>query len=443
MKRNKNNFLTRIAGFAISIAICLGTAAPVFAAEGPITGEPAEAAITKVFKMPTGTVTPEQDFTFSFTKLGTGEYDKMNTDGAAKAAMPALGDIIIKFDPNDTDDKPYADSGIDSENPANDTGVRTIIKEADIFSGTEDLTWPHAGVYNYQVKETTKGKYTSKVELICSEAVYDIAVYVKENESGTLYVHAISVRIKANDESNAGANQGDKTDKLTFTNSYLQKNPTIVPPTDPENSVLTISKMVSGDYANKDQYFEFKITVTRPAIIVDGTPMYKAYLVENGAIVSPIVPSSLVGTGVMILNDEIDRNCILFTSGTTGTVSLKSGQSLSFFDLDVGSTFKVTETGAEGYTAGYTVTHNNNGPESEKTSGAEGASFGFPNSNDLTNKYVGQSRNSAEFTNTYKLVTPTGVSVDDLPFIALFGIVIGAAAAYAAVKSRVRTVKPA
>jgi len=51
---------------------------------------------------------------------------------------------------------------------------------------------------------------------------------------------------------------------------------------------------------------------------------------------------------------------------------------------------------------------------------------------------IGVNANSAAYTNTYKTVTPTGIDLNNLPFIMMLVIAAGAFVAFAAVKSRKR-----
>jgi len=46
--------------------------------------------------------------------------------------------------------------------------------------------------------------------------------------------------------------------------------------------------------------------------------------------------------------------------------------------------------------------------------------------------------NMAEFTNTYDMVAPTGISVNDLPYVVLIGIAVAALVGFIIFKSRKR-----
>jgi hypothetical protein len=113
-------------------------------------------------------------------------------------------------------------------------------------------------------------------------------------------------------------------------------------------------------------------------------------------------------------------NTVTFVFGTANSFTLKDGQSLKFDnDLPAGTTYTLTETGTPGYTASAVVTENGATPTTDQAQ----------NTGDkltLTSKLIGEGTNTAAFTNTYKDVTPTGININNSPFVAL--ILISAAA---------------
>lgn len=176
---------------------------------------------------------------------------------------------------------------------------------------------------------------------------------------------------------------GKKVDEIQFDNTYI-----------PDNTQLKVSKVVTGNYGDKTKQFEFNITLTNAATA--DTTEYTATVGETS---------------------------YTFTSGTEQTVNLTDGQELVFNDLPVGTTYTITEVGTEGYTPSVSV----NGTDQN---GSEGQSL------TVSETKVVSGGNNVVFTNKYQEITPTGIIINNLPFIML--VVIGGAgiAFYMASKRR-------
>jgi hypothetical protein len=101
--------------------------------------------------------------------------------------------------------------------------------------------------------------------------------------------------------------------------------------------------------------------------------------------------------------------------------------------LHIGAGYTVTEAATVDYTPSVDLTVNGVGPTT--TNGTVNTLLGVGDPNPVL---IGENANSAAFTNTYKTVTPTGLDVDDLPFILMLVLVAGAAVAFVAVKYRRR-----
>lgn len=419
----------------LTATLYLSMTLSVFAGEGPAVGNessPAQAAITKLFKMPAGTDTPTADFTFSFEKVS------VNNDDSAEdlADMPAIADKVISYT--------AADAGT-----ADAANVKSVPKESgNIVDG---VVWPHAGVYVYNLSETANTYTitdTFKEQMSYSPGVYEISVYVQEGTNG-YYVYAVSAKIVTKDNQDQGE-AGEKVDvtpggdsevdgdysALLFTNTYVKNNGTDNPtkpgnPTDPTDllakNTMSVSKTVAGAFGDKAKYFAYDVTVKAPAI--SGASMinaHKAYIVEENVIVNDIAANSA--------STEKDANgvsFIKFVSEASQTINLKHGQKLVFADLYVGSTFNVSEAATQGYTPSYIITQN--GASDASVAADESKALGMDQA-----RIVGEAKNAADFTNTFRNVTPTGISVDNLPFIALIVIAIGALAAYVVFKTRRR-----
>lgn len=428
MKQKTLNFLRSFLSLALAIVLCLGTALPALAdlnGDGAAVGtesNPAKVGITKLLIMPDGTTIPTATFTFNVSKVSKND----ETDSIALAAMPSIG----KTDGTGTNSVTYAT--LDSSSVAN--GVKSVYQETpDILSG---IIWPSAGVYVYEISEQIDS-YTGTAQetMTYSAAKYRLSVYVKEKTSGSgFYVYGVSVVITTPD--NGAQNGGDKVDPtpgtggkhsdLIFTNSYL-KTGGGGDPTDLANQRVSISKLVVGDYAEKDRYFTYDLTVTQPTAVTGNAATYKAYVLNS----SNAIVTSASHTSTAIQTDSYG-DYFTVTSGTQTSVMLKHGEKLVFTDVHIGASYVANEQGAVGYTPSAIVTVN--GVTPENLSGSLGSSLS------TNSRTIGdQGANTAAFTNTYRSdVTPTGIIIDNLPFILLLTVAVGTLVLFVVVKARKR-----
>ena len=429
-KKNSIN-LRQIASFALAMIMCLSLALPAFAGppDPPKYGtenRPADAAITKIFQMPIGTDTPDVEFKF--------EVDALEVDGeaydAVKQNMPTVGTINIELD----DAKLLIEGEI----------KKLIIESEKLFAGK---TFPHAGVYKYKVTEyddTFDNTLTEK--LTFSEAEYRLEVYVANGDNGP-YVQSVFAFIVIHDESNVD-NQTGKVDptpgedriegdysEMIFTNTYVKTNgkPDIVDPEDPEdpkdpedpdlpeeideNSVLSITKMVVGDYASKSLEFTFNVKVNVPAVgFKAGEPYtYTAYVIKVNDNGEPI--------------GYVRKHVFAANPGDVETIKLTHGQRLAFTDMHVGASFSVEEDGTPSYAPSYTLTQ---GTEEKKGNASTSEKL------NMGRHLIVEDDSIVDYENEHDLTTPTGISVDNLPYIALIIAVAFALAGYMVVKLRVK-----
>lgn len=419
---------------ALAVVMCLGTAVPALAVGGgggtTVTVTSPEAAITKTLKMPEGTTTPTADFIFQFTKKSLGgdttsaELDRMPDIGTVPVGGSA-GEIAIPF------------TSADTGTTINDT--KTIFKQSgNILDG---VTFPSAGEYTYTLTEKPDTYSAADNEnMTYSGAEYLMTFYVKNNSTGTgTFVYAISAVIVTPDPGNPGE-PGDKVDptpgdgsgtfsELVFTNIYT-KNGGGTDPTNPAEQALAISKTVTGDFGDKNKSFEYSVLATQPTVVT-GTAKYKAYVLEGGAVVT-----SSENTAATLETDDFGNKYFEITADVTSTVKLKHGQTLVFTDIYVGARYEALEQGNNGYTPSVLVTENGATPVAN--SAAEGAPL---STNDLNNvkRLIGENKNAADFTNEYTAtITPTGVIIDNLPFVMILLLAAGAFAAFILVKARKR-----
>ena len=243
-------------------------------------------------------------------------------------------------------------------------GLSSFDKEADITFET----FPHAGLYEYTIRETAG----TENGITYDTAAYHLNVYVVNEENGNLEVRSITAE-----------KDGAKQDELSFTNTYRK------------NSSLTISKSTEGMHADKTKDFEFTIKFERAATESDEIDVY---------------------TG--IIGDET-VNCKV---GEETTFELHDGESLVFDCLPAGTHYVVSEIAEEdGYTPSIKVVEN--GVQTLETTVSEKEGISSAKTG-IT--LVGEGTNKVEFTNTYQDIALTGIALNNLPFIILIILAIGA-----------------
>jgi len=388
---------------------------------------PVQAAITKHLRMPIGTPTPNITFTFNVQKISVDD----RTTQEDLATMPDLlpNPLTISFTaadtPNTTDEL---------SDPARTVSVR---KETDnIFQG---VTFPHAGIYVYKITEnrpagtTLEGVFEDGNELwYYSRASYELIVHVANRSQGGTFVRALGTRRITSDP---GQPEGIKVDptpggyeeeyffsQMEFRNDYIKTDAPDIP--NPVTaSTLFVSKTVGGDMGDKTRHFNFLMTLTAPEIIqtAETPPYYRAFVIENGSIIDPVhnAEASLIG--------GTETKYIRVPANGSAAFTLTHGQRLSFADLPIGTRYTVVETVAPGYDTGIRVITPGGATPDELVPGVNSG-----------NQNVGQATSRAEFTNTRDGVTPTGLNLNDLPFIGLIVLALGALTIFVVLKVRKR-----
>ncbi|MCL2002566.1 MAG: hypothetical protein FWG72_01010 [Oscillospiraceae bacterium] len=467
MTGKENRVWKRTANIALALALSLSLTLPATAREystGDSSTNPAKAAITKLFKMPFGTPTPESKFTFTFTKIGMD--DPLDNSATALAGMPEIDDVYVTYAAR--------------ENPVGGTftigGDRYAVKETPNF--LKDMVgnvWGNGeGIYFYWVHEieTLPDSYITiddedKEGWAFSKAKYKVEIWVEKDSNNILFPKYVAVRIVPGSEDDyytdenipghgkvdptpggEGKNPDDPTiegdfSQVIFTNKYWKTDGGGEENYD-ESALEVIKKIKgSGSAADRDdKFFPFSVKVIQPGVIpvldpVTGDPViqvYKAYVMDEE---DKIVTDSENGA---FLGPDSNGGYFEFTSGETVEVALKHGQRLVFIDLHIGSAVEVTEDAVPGYIPSYRRTFS--GTTFSDTKEYPGLvahiEFGFPRDEDKGPHYTieGVGANTVTFTNTRTGAIPTGVSVDDLPYIVLIALAIGGLVTFASGRSR-------
>lgn len=347
--RNKTKFGALV--LAGTMMFSMGTSA--FAAGVPTVDNNGKASITKDFVMAEGITTPAS--TFNFTAVS-------NTPDAPTANIDH-----ITFD--------KAEEGNLVE------GKITVSKKSDITFGT----FPHAGEYVYTVTETKET--ATGVEY--STDTYTLRVYVKNGNNG-LEIHNMTA-----EKGTSNGRVENKVSEMKFTNTYRK------------DAALDITKVTTGELADKTKDFDFTITITPSKTETNQEPSYTGKIGEEDVTVNANQPTPF---------------------------QLHDGETLKFDSLPAGTRYVVTEEDEEdGYTPAVTVLEN--GTNTVKKT-ADSDSEGISSADAHATNLVGEGTNKVTFTNTYKDVPLTGIFMNNLPFVIVIGIAVLALGALAILKKQ-------
>lgn len=340
-----------LSAFLLAAVMAFSMVLPAFAADTNVptigTGtetQEATASISKELKMAEGITVPNAAFKFEITST---------TEGAPTASIKEI-------------------------TYSNTDQLGNLKKTSPIvFEGA----FPHAGVYEYTVKETAD-TYQGEGTVTYSTEQYLLRVYVanKEGADGGVFIQNITAE-----------KEGTKQGEILFTNAYEK------------NASLSIEKQTTGALADKTKAFDFTIQFTKPET-------------SNA--------TEFVGT--------IGDQTVTCKVGEVVKFQLSDGQKLVFKDLPAGTRYVVTEIGVsgDGYTPKVSVVEN--GTKLQDTEGDEKSDL-TPNSN---GNLVGEGENKVTFVNTYHEIPITGVILHNLPFILLIVAAIGAFVLLAVLKAR-------
>ncbi len=446
-----NKFFAVLVALAMMATLCVMSA---FAAEGDVPVAKT-AYLTKYLELGKDVNVPNATFTFNIIP----QSDSAN---AGTTDMPQGGTTTI------------AASAMTASASTADEGA--LKKEVDIlaFLGGIDA-FTHAGEYVYAVTENQSGLTEDSDPNTTEAMTYDngaylIHIYVKNGEDG-LEVDNITAETATatttgegaeavttytgtgdkvnsdvtdptedpsddNDDEDVDQDEKTKTGKngvdlygVVFDNSYTKTVKDVVTP-DPDDptqgsyGALGITKTVTGDYGDKTAEFPFTITLTKPKNWT-GT-----------AVTANIYTGTTKGADISIDYNE------------PYSFKLTDGQALVFAELPAGTSYSVDElldkTTGEGaaatydvvnhdkYTASYSWIDDDTAAAKTATKGAHLAleSAGLIDDDDA--------KNAAYYTNAFDdtSVTPTGILINNLPYIVLALVAVGGLCAYVIVRRK-------
>lgn len=390
----KKTFLKKLvtASIAAVTALSVFRGVPTFADDNDVAtakanGETsAKVAINKVLNIAEGITTPEATFTFTFTpKTGTSSngapYETISDSNGKIAAKNVVYSKSDLLQPNQTSIK-------------KDTG--------NIF---ESVTYTHAGEYVYTVAETQNVGWAQILKnsvpidsMTYDNRSYEMHVIVKNKTTGGTYISSVYFKqVSPSVNGKVKPSESGTTYKYDlFTNIYRKNAGKITDPNepnpnkpnvskvDPNAKSLVIKKVVSGATADKSKDFTFKLTFTKA---------------------STETSQSITG--------KIGETSKTFVYGQETTITLRHDQSLVFDTIPAGTRYKLVETGSQGYTA--SAAYKENGASKNQ---AGTVSTNFTQDSIL----IGEKPNDNTITNSLPDVTPTGLLIDNLPFILMIGL---------------------
>ena len=374
-----NKMFKKVLAVVAAGAMTMGMAMPTFAAEG---GKVTEAYVSKTYNTEVGKA-EKFSFTAKQVKAGTGII--------TTAANVTIPDISFT---------------------AEQTGTTKQRAKVNFPTFTE------AGEYEYTVTETQTADPAvadgEHEKMIMSKAEYTMDVYVTENTEGNLVIDNIIVK-KMKDDKGDDA-QGTKvtdigdtdTNGFNFTNTYVQEAGTGTNPTTPDPDYknygsLNVSKTIdaNGGTADTAKQFDFTATFKFPA-----------------------------GTDAATLGG-VKGNGATITIGQDGTYSfkLKTTESMKFTGVPVGTKIAVTESGTPNYKGSAAVVINGTTQDTV-------TAIKYGEAITVSEKSLGQKKNTVDVTNTYNYVPTTGIIMNTLPYVLMIALCGVALIAFVGFKRR-------
>ncbi|MCH5314449.1 MAG: QVPTGV class sortase B protein-sorting domain-containing protein [Eubacterium sp.] len=367
-----NKKLSKIFAVALALVMCFAMAMPAFAATQASTAGSGSITVSKNLIMNSDAGVPEA--TFSFTLEA---YKGDNTYPLFDGIMNGVGsNYTVSFS-----DASVVTNGL----PSDTNGTTTDGKKYATETFTVDFTgvdFTEAGVYRYVI---TENSVDSPYNISSTNPQYiDVYVEYAQQTDGSYATDLTIQGVFMHTDSSAVLDPTVTPVKSSsFDNMYTTYD-------------LTVGMNVSGNQADKEDYFTFTLTVNSP--VNDSYAIDVTNATSNSAITLDVV-------------------------GGEGTVNfdLKHGESVLVKGLPVGTTYTITDASGT-YTATYVVTENGTVLVSD------GSGDSYVNSDGI------KGDTTVTFTNTRGGVIPTGVILTVAPFAAL--MLVGIAGATVILKKK-------
>lgn len=345
--------------------------------------------IKKVLNLPAeGVQTPYDTFGFKFTPVSFNEDTNVTTDekkNTGEIYVPLIS-AGVNYAPEDNIDNDTSTSG------------KQVIRETE--DALKNANWKNAGQYVYKVTEYSPYQDEDDMkDMTYSKAEYTVSIFVKELEDGTFEVYDIQIKKDKKDdgtevedakkqEYKPGEGDDKKGNEFVFENNWDKKDGNDNPGGGPEiqdadKKGFALRKTIAGENPSTTDRFTFSLNVTKPEGSHSDATNYSYYIVDaNGA-----KSEKLTGE-----------------YGKDTELKLKHNERVVFAEVLLGSKVTAKETKSGTY-IGKVKSSKFNGTDGKASEGIIGDQKGG---------------NFVEFEN--KEQTPTGLLIDNLPFIALIAV---------------------
>jgi len=351
---------------------------------------PIPVPLTKILQMPQGTDIP-----------GTPTFDIYFTPHQIPGATSVPGPSIPAASGIPANTVRIGLSPVTSTTTA---GTTTVTGDIDLWNTLNNLTFPHAGVFVWNVHEIAN---SSSVNAGSTGHVmtYDANRFqIQAEVDVTNNIRAIHIFPMVYSAGVWTAVTADKQDYMEFINT-LTYTPTTGSPAN-----LAVTKQVTGDRANLTQLFAFTLTLT---------PHTLAPLPDS-------VTTRIVGPGNTVINRQVTR------TGNVFTFSLYYNERLEVFYLPAGTTFAVTENAAQSFQpsvrtySGGTLIHSETGLTNTALT-----------ANHADQRIHESGRNAADFINAHQHVPIVGLNIAGISILVIGTLIaFGALALIASSKRR-------
>ncbi len=421
MKTKTTKFLRTFLTLALAVVLCLGTALPALAAPTPVgggtEGNHAKITLKKTLKLASNLTVPNATFQYTLAPVD------IDGDTTQTTVMPAISIPNILFGTGDT-----------AASTAN--GVASYSKESAQFPANS-VIFPRAGVYTYTLAETNGTYSVAAGETMTYDTViYAIKLYVK-NGTSACYVDTVEAWITSGGVPVTKIDPTPGSSEMEFVNNYSKTTTGNNPTASDILNKLFLSKGVTGEYADQSKYFTFTVKVTAPSSAPTVADGYRAYVINTEDLT--VVTSSANYSGT-IKTDLTYGDYIEFTSGNSKTINLKHNQKLVFIDLPIGTSYEMVENAASDF-KGSVLLYQGSSSASGYMAPSSNTAVSTNSANGGNEARVAEDpSNGASFTNAYTAIvpTPTGIIIDNLPFILLLAVTVGALVLGMVVKTRRR-----
>lgn len=352
----------RLAAFAVVAATMLlalvGVAAPAWAEEGSATPHlpvnDNKVTITSTLTMNKNAVEPNAEFGYSIAPAETSELASTSNNMPVSAGVPG-GATLPSSSVN------FSAQGLHSQDNA-DGITKTITAPLNVSLDTSKFTAP--GIYRYKITQTPPP--LDGLNVTYKELFLDVYVENAENGGSGYVVNGCTL---LSDKASSGRKAAG------FVNKYATHK-------------LTITKVVKGNQGDKNKDFRFSVSLNGAA-----GETYKYVTVKKDGTSTPEA---------------------VVKSGSTVSVNLRDGDSVTFYGLSSKDTYAVTEDDyktKEGYETSYKIGETGNETKSSI----------------LLAQGIGTSDTTVTFTNTKDVTVPTDVIRTVVPYAAIvaFAAVMG------------------